>query len=81
MEILAHVCVNMLNFFENQKYSKYSKYLRHDRGYPQVYFAVPLPVPVNTVPVRLQVRFYWGYGGVWLTTHGYSRVFGWGPHN
>ena len=30
--------------------------IRRDTGNPRVYFVVPIPVPVNTVPLRVGVR-------------------------
>jgi hypothetical protein len=35
--------------------------LRSDTGNPRVYFFIPVPVPVNTVPVRLRVWCYRGF--------------------
>src|SRR5882757_5109753 len=35
-----------------------------DRGNPQVYFAVPLPIPMNTILLQVGVRCYpWVLGG------------------
>jgi hypothetical protein len=48
--------------------------IRHDRGYPWVYFAVPLPIPMNTIPVWLWVQFIGGMGGFArqpAVTHGF----------
>src|SRR5882762_2288957 len=43
--------------------------LRRDTGYPRVFFAQPLPVPVNTVPVRGRVRVYHGNALVYMLNH------------
>ena len=43
--------------------------IRHDRGYPQVFFSQSLPIPVNTVPI---------WGKVWVY-HENARVYIWNP--
>jgi hypothetical protein len=42
-----------------------------DTGNLQVYFFVPVPIPVNNVPAWVGVQCYCGFWGV---THGYSQV-------
>ena len=49
----------------------FHSHLGHDTGNPRVYFGVPAPVPVNTVPLRLRVWYYRGFQRV---TRRYSRV-------
>ena len=53
-----------------------SQYLvRGDRGNPQVFFAIPLPVPANTIPMRVRVRVHCGNAWVHRYRHGVAPLF------
>ena len=54
--------------------AEYDPHLGHGMGKPQVYFLIPLPTPVNTVPAWVRVQFYCRFQQV---THGYSQVSVW----
>ena len=56
-----------------QKEQQLMMYLRHDTGNPRVYFIVPVPVPVNTVPLRVRVRCLSRVRGGYPKIHGFTR--------